>query len=301
MFKVVPDQLRISEGWVRCGHCAEVFDASAHLLESEAAEPVPPVGLDTEPAAITEPAPIRESPPAPPSPSPSRAPKAPPVQPFADEPMYPPFVLRTEEPQEEAEPPEESIPSQVPRETRREPKAAAPVADVSFVRQARRRAYWRRPGVRAVLLLLALALGALLAAQYAVQDRDRLAATQPALRPLIEALCKPLLCQVGPPRQIEAIVIDSSTFNRLRGDAYRLSFALKNQAAMPVAMPAIELTLTDTQDQPVVRRVLSPADMGASSSVIGPQADWSATLALSVASGGSGGRIAGYRLLAFYP
>ena len=31
MFKVVPDQLRISEGWVRCGHCADVFDATAHL------------------------------------------------------------------------------------------------------------------------------------------------------------------------------------------------------------------------------------------------------------------------------
>ena len=27
MFKVVPDQLRISEGWVRCGQCAEIFDA----------------------------------------------------------------------------------------------------------------------------------------------------------------------------------------------------------------------------------------------------------------------------------
>src|SRR4051812_33647636 len=32
MFKVVPDQLRISEGWVRCGHCSDVFDASAHLM-----------------------------------------------------------------------------------------------------------------------------------------------------------------------------------------------------------------------------------------------------------------------------
>ena len=35
MFKVVPDQLRISEGWVRCGHCAEVFDAAAHLMAAE--------------------------------------------------------------------------------------------------------------------------------------------------------------------------------------------------------------------------------------------------------------------------
>jgi predicted Zn finger-like uncharacterized protein len=31
MFKVVPDQLKISDGWVRCGHCAEVFDAAAHM------------------------------------------------------------------------------------------------------------------------------------------------------------------------------------------------------------------------------------------------------------------------------
>ena len=30
-FKVVPDQLRISEGWVRCGQCKEIFDAAAHL------------------------------------------------------------------------------------------------------------------------------------------------------------------------------------------------------------------------------------------------------------------------------
>ncbi|HEX5738645.1 MAG TPA: zinc-ribbon domain-containing protein, partial [Hydrogenophaga sp.] len=31
MFRVVPDQLKISDGWVRCGHCADVFDATLHL------------------------------------------------------------------------------------------------------------------------------------------------------------------------------------------------------------------------------------------------------------------------------
>ncbi|HBK01359.1 MAG TPA: hypothetical protein DDZ62_16360, partial [Delftia acidovorans] len=30
-FKVVADQLRISQGWVRCGVCHEVFDASEDL------------------------------------------------------------------------------------------------------------------------------------------------------------------------------------------------------------------------------------------------------------------------------
>src|SRR3954463_2575665 len=38
MFKVVADQLKISEGWVRCGHCAEVFDATAHMVDESALE-----------------------------------------------------------------------------------------------------------------------------------------------------------------------------------------------------------------------------------------------------------------------
>ena len=36
MFKVVPDQLKISEGWVRCGQCAEIFDATASLQRPQA-------------------------------------------------------------------------------------------------------------------------------------------------------------------------------------------------------------------------------------------------------------------------
>src|SRR3990167_4634375 len=37
MFKVVTDQLKVAQGWVRCGHCVEVFDASTHLLPDDAA------------------------------------------------------------------------------------------------------------------------------------------------------------------------------------------------------------------------------------------------------------------------
>ncbi|MBU6261208.1 MAG: zinc-ribbon domain-containing protein, partial [Burkholderiales bacterium] len=39
VFRVVPDQLRVSEGWVRCGRCAEVFDASASLVDLETGVP----------------------------------------------------------------------------------------------------------------------------------------------------------------------------------------------------------------------------------------------------------------------
>ena len=41
MFKVVPDQLRISEGWVRCGQCDEVFDASLNMQDPLAVEALP--------------------------------------------------------------------------------------------------------------------------------------------------------------------------------------------------------------------------------------------------------------------
>ena len=68
-----------------------------------------------------------------------------------------------------------------------------------------------------------------------------------------------------------------------------------------MALPALELTLTDGQDQPIVRRVLLPGDLAPNPGVIGPAAEWSGSLALAIAANGSNARIAGYRLLAFYP
>ena len=37
VFRVVRDQLKVSEGWVRCGRCAEVFNAAERLFELESA------------------------------------------------------------------------------------------------------------------------------------------------------------------------------------------------------------------------------------------------------------------------
>src|SRR5689334_20015778 len=56
MFKVVTDQLKVSQGWVRCGHCAEVFDASAHLLPRDMSSLAAPTAtLTAAPAASIEP------------------------------------------------------------------------------------------------------------------------------------------------------------------------------------------------------------------------------------------------------
>ena len=41
VFRVVPDQLRVSEGWVRCGRCHEVFNALPALFDLDTEAPPP--------------------------------------------------------------------------------------------------------------------------------------------------------------------------------------------------------------------------------------------------------------------
>lgn len=176
-----------------------------------------------------------------------------------------------------------------------EPDAAE---DVSFVKAARRRAFWRKPLVRSGLVVLGLVLATVFAAQVAVHERNRLAAVAPQLRPLLLALCEPLGCELAPLRQIAEVVIDSSSFNKARGDSYVLAVTMKSRSTVALEMPAVELTLTDAQDQPVLRRVLLPADMGAPLE-LAAGGEWSASVSVLVTTGGA--RVAGYRLLAFYP
>jgi len=322
MFKVVPDQLRVSEGWVRCGHCGEVFDAAGHMQAPAAiasgATSSDPAGHEAAPLLSRldqVEAPVRAAPPAPASAEheDSQSPTSDfpsslhteideellsedpdlvrleaEARALHEDPLDQPFALR----REDLSAPGELAPLLPPAGQQEEP---------TFLRQARRDARWQRPVVRAVLALAAAGLAVLLALQAAVHERDRLAAAQPGLRPWLARLCEPLGCRIAPPRQIEAIAIDSSAFNRLRPDAYRLQVTLRNQARIDVAMPAIELTLTDSGEQPVVRRVLLPADLGAARPALAAGAEWSGTAALALADNSLAARVAGYRVLAFYP
>jgi len=76
MFKVVPDQLKISDGWVRCGHCSDVFDAMLNLQgETAQSPPVNPPSWQHMPPGSSTPSAgssrvvIRRTPIAAPSPS----------------------------------------------------------------------------------------------------------------------------------------------------------------------------------------------------------------------------------------
>lgn len=338
MFKVVPDQLRVSEGWVRCGHCGEIFDASAHLQQSIDVAPAAPVPdpaaeprVAQAPAARSDAVPDEgELPSDPGSELPSQLGSELPAdisslhsefneaavgqEPDPDElaaqartlvedPLDQPFALRREDLSRTAEAaPSHFEPAAGASENDSEFDSAAPLADEpAFVRQARRQARWHHPAVRALLALAAFALAALLVLQVGVQERDRLAASQPQLRPWLAGLCGQIGCRIAPPRQIDAISIDSSSFNKLRPDAYRLQVTLKNQARTEVAMPALELTLTDNDEQPLVRRVLLPREFVPGHASIAAASDWSGAVAVAVVDNSLASRVAGYRLLAFYP
>lgn len=328
LFKVVPDQLKVSEGWVRCGHCSEVFDATLHLQPTAADEVEVPGGGGAA-AADTEPAPLHPAAEAKPDEPPvawvDLAPARTQQQPAAQVerapdssgfhtslPVMQSASMLTRPAELEDELPYVAQVDSVVSESRSSrpfdedddeepPRLDDPeLDDVTFVQQARRRNFWKQPSVQALLVLLGAVLAVLLAAQVAVQERDRLAAAHPDWKPWLQGLCEPLGCKISAPRRIEAIAIDNSGFTRLRPDAYRLSLTLKNQAAQPVAIPALELTLTDGQDQPVLRRVLTPAELGAASDTMAAASDWSASLAVAVTPAAAN-RVAGYRLLAFYP
>ena len=162
---------------------------------------------------------------------------------------------------------------QVTRRWAREEPAAGPIFEPDFLRQARERERIRArqsaaapeaPRSNRRTWLLA-ALGVLLVAallQGAYLARSQLAGRFPALRPMLETACVPLGCSVPPWRDLDALRIESSQLQRQQegSDEYVLAVTVRNNGRALTALPAIELVMTDLQDQLMLRRVLLPAD-----------------------------------------
>ncbi|GAB2832198.1 hypothetical protein GCM10027276_38020 [Comamonas piscis] len=171
-------------------------------------------------------------------------------------------------------------------------------AEPGFVRAAKRKAFWRKPGVVVVSLLLTVLLLAALLLQVAITQRDRLAQAQPQWRPVMQAVCRLAGCEIAPPRLLQAVSIDSTSFNAVGPRQFRLRVVLRNGADYAVAVPSLELSLNDAAEKLVLRRVLSPQDLQAPPA-LEPQGEWSAEMVIQVAE--AAGDVVGYRVLAFYP
>lgn len=281
LFRVVPDQLRISEGWVRCGQCDEIFDATFHLLQGS-----PETGIATvRPGGLAARHDLTDAPDAIPQPAAINLQGSPDELPLEPEQVLP--GVRTDVANADFDD--------------REPEREAELSEVSFLLGKKVGSFWHKPLMRAALVLLSLTLLLGLAGQIVLHERDRIAALQPGLKPWLLAFCGLLNCTLSPLRRIESIVLDSASLSKIQGDSYRLNFTLKNTAATALAVPAVELTLTDALDQPAVRRVFRPGELGVQSDTQAAGSEWSASLAMAVKAGDTADPIAGYRLLVFYP
>lgn len=284
LFKVVPDQLKVSDGWVRCGQCGEVFDAHAPAASTAGEAPKHPESMPETDIAFPGALPNAESGDAMPTESVSL--DQPPVA------MAPPETSRP------LSQPESDTPNDV------EPGAAPAIGFMAGTDPAQRR---RKARMRRGTGWAALLLAALLGLQVAYFQRDRLAASAPALQPALAALCDLARCTLAPVRQIESVSLDSSSFTQLRPDAFRLSFVLKNESQIVLAMPALEVTLTDNQDRAVVRRVVLPAEFAPPAQPLAAGGEFAGSLVLGLAADTANAPeprssgITGYRVLAFYP
>jgi hypothetical protein len=141
------------------------------------------------------------------------------------------------------------------------------------------------------------------AAQLTYIFRTEIAILAPDARPAMERLCAALGCTVPLPRRSDLVSIESSDLHPVAGrnDQLQLIATVKNRAFYRQDWPHLEVTLTDTRDKPVVRRVFAPADYLPAEYKSAPGFNGNQELPLDLTLQVDGAAAAGYRLYVFYP
>jgi predicted Zn finger-like uncharacterized protein len=329
-FRVVQDQLKISEGWVRCGRCDAVFSALEGLFDlgrdappdwEEPTEPLMASFAPPMPEWETLPPPAAEGDEADDARSADDGPTSNLGELLAD-----PIDAHLFGPRKRAE----SAPKpagQIGARDRVEFSDArfdsdlflentsvpdteliAPSTDAAalplesaarpeFVRRADRRARWHSTPVRAVLAAACAGAAVVLALQAAHHGRDVIAARWPGLRPTLAAWCRIAQCRIEAPRRIEDVQVESTALTRAAGqDAFVLSVTLRSRSDLTLTLPSIDLTLTDANGRLVARRALAPRDFRAAE-VIAPHAEAGLQALLSA----DAPSVVGYTVEIFYP
>ena len=315
VFRVVQDQLKVSEGWVRCGRCSKVFNALEGLfdLDRDALSQWPPgpsqVSTSSAEEVGTNPL-VIDTTASPGDPSlidkidaqllgshrgeggstPSARINERDRLEFPDA-QFDPDLLG-----DNAAPPDPGADSGLISQTASEPDVQA--ATPQFMRHAQRQARWRGARMRTTLLAVMVALLAALALQAAHHFRDLIAARWSFTRPALAAWCDAMSCSIEAPRRIDDVSVESSALIRASSpDAFKLSVALRNRGVLTVALPSVDLSLTDPTGQLVARRVLAPRDFRAATVLLLPGAESHLQLLLTAGTA----RITGYTVEIFYP
>lgn len=161
---------------------------------------------------------------------------------------------------------------------------------------------WQRPasqsaGRRWIWGSVAVLAAAVLGAQALVAWHDQIAQAMPTLKPVVEVACVMVDCRVEAARQLQALSVESSELVQLGGTVYQVTLVLRSRADQELAVPAIDLKLTNARQEVVIRRVLRLSDFGLRSNAIGARKELTLQAALNTGER----QIAGYNIELFYP
>lgn len=195
---------------------------------------------------------------------------------------------------EEAEDGESDIPTTRSSELPLESTVPPP----DFLRRAETRARWQRPGVRAALGLSAACLLVLLVLQTGHHFRNEAAARWPSLQAMLAGWCAMAECRLEAPRRIDEISVENSALAKVAGaEAFRLGVTLRSRSSTPVAMPWIDLSLTDAGGRLVARRALGVEQLEPTVRVLQPGTE----VVLHAFLEARDARVSGYTVEIFYP
>lgn len=133
--------------------------------------------------------------------------------------------------------------------------------------------------------------------------RTPIATQWPEAKPLLAQACALADCTVELPKKIDLLIIDDSDLQEdaERQGVIRLNTVLINNAAFAQAYPSLELTLTDHNDRPVLRRAFTAQEYMAKGTDIAAGIAAGAELQIKLALTSSEVEVSGYRVFVAYP
>jgi predicted Zn finger-like uncharacterized protein len=150
------------------------------------------------------------------------------------------------------------------------------------------------------LFILILSLTAIAQSLYFL--RNDIAIAYPAIKPTLVQACQHLACHIDLPKKIELIIIDDSDMQEdtTYVGLMHLSSTLINQAAFSQAYPNVEITLTDIDDKPKLRRIFKPHEYLPEHADIANGIAAGEEVKLKLAMTTAGITVAGYRIFVTY-
>lgn len=282
-FVVKKEQLKAYEGQVRCGTCQHVFNAKEYLVKPTRSKKSTPTKVEAVLSDIS-------------------------LNPDTQQPteyieMTAPAALQAEFNQDFPDSASMAPEGVEAAATTDKVSAHTPsfLNDLAMnepvARPLRRTPFnWLLFGLSVLLLLVLLVQGIYF-------KRTEIAAYYPQTKPLLTQVCKYAKCTIALPQKIDLLTIDDSDMQEHLTYAQVLVFSstLINHADFPQAYPNLELTLTNVDDEPVLRRTFKPSEYLQASVTVdnGIAAKEETRIKLQLNTGEVA--VAGYRVALNYP